>query len=290
MPSETIVAVYSTPALAELAIADLKAAGVPNSAIEHFSQSEPMTGQEGYPAGAAASTSNKSHGGFWSWLTGEETTDTTTSQHAMYEQSLASGHTVVTVVVDQMQADQIMDVLDRHKPIDIDQHGGAYAETGAVSTAPSLAPVDNTLPPAAMATTSAPMATAAPVAGSGEQVLSLSEETLQVGKREIDRGVTRVRRYVVERPVEEQIRLRDERVSVFRRPVTSKTTAGIGDSFSDKVIEVTETDEEAVVGKTARVVEEVVVQKAVDERLETIKDTVRHEEVEIETPTTTRPT
>ena len=71
------------------------------------------------------------------------------------------------------------------------------------------------------------------------------------------------------------------RVSVFRRAVTT-TTAGIGDSFSDKVIEVTETDEEAVVGKTARVVEEVVVQKAVDERVETIKDTVRHEDVEID--------
>jgi stress response protein YsnF len=44
----------------------------------------------------------------------------------------------------------------------------------------------------------------------------------------------------------------------------------------------TETDEEAVVAKTARVVEEVVVSKDVTERVETIRDTVRRDEVEIE--------
>jgi stress response protein YsnF len=43
----------------------------------------------------------------------------------------------------------------------------------------------------------------------------------------------------------------------------------------------TETDEEAVVSKTARVKEEVVVRKDVRERTETVHDTVRREDVEI---------
>ena len=291
MASETIVAVYSTPAHAELAIDDLKAAGIPASAIEHFAQTEEFAGTTGASTDPAAATT-QSHGGFWSWLTGEGADEHSASQHAMYNSSLSSGHTVVTVVVDAARADEVTVLLDKHKPLDIDQHGGAYGADGLVGGAPSLSPVDNTLEPypAATATGMTTAATAPPIAttatGTGEQVLSLSEESLQVGKREIDRGTTRVRRYVVERPVEEQIRLRDERVSVFRRPVTG-SRAGIGDSFSEKVVEVTETDEEAVVAKTARVVEEVVVQKAVDERVETIKETLRHEDVEIDKPTTT---
>jgi len=50
----------------------------------------------------------------------------------------------------------------------------------------------------------------------------------------------------------------------------------------DATIEVTETDEEAVVRKHARVVEEVVVRKDVQEHTETVRDTVRRTEVEVE--------
>ena len=73
--------------------------------------------------------------------------------------------------------------------------------------------------------------------------------------------------------------MRDERVSVFRRPGTSGTVGA--DAFKDRTVSMTETAEEAVVGKTARVVEEVVVRKGVEERAETVRDTVRKEEVEI---------
>ena len=43
-----------------------------------------------------------------------------------------------------------------------------------------------------------------------------------------------------------------------------------------------ETDEEAVVSKTARVKEEIVVQKEATDRVETVRDTVRRQDVEIE--------
>ena len=113
-----------------------------------------------------------------------------------------------------------------------------------------------------------------------EETLQLSEEQIQVGKRLVNRGTTRIRRFVVETPVEENVTLHSERVSVERRPVTGDARVTDAD-FTDKTIEVTERDEEAVVGKTARVKEEVVVRKDAADRVETVHDTVRREDVEI---------
>ncbi len=52
--------------------------------------------------------------------------------------------------------------------------------------------------------------------------------------------------------------------------------------FAEKSFEVSATSEEAVIGKTARVTEEVVVRKDVGERVEEIDDTVRRTEVDID--------
>ena len=137
-------------------------------------------------------------------------------------------------------------------------------------------------PPVSEATPSLPIFTLATSgAVSGEPgTLSLSEETFAVGKRAVNRGTTRVRRYVVETPVEETVSLRDERVTVERRPVTDGRPVTNAD-FSDKTIEMTETAEEAVISKQARVREEVVIRKDATEHSETIRDTVRREDVEI---------
>ena len=53
-------------------------------------------------------------------------------------------------------------------------------------------------------------------------------------------------------------------------------------NMRDQSFEVTETAEEAVVEKSARVVEEVMVSKDATERTEHISDTVRRTEVEVE--------
>jgi uncharacterized protein (TIGR02271 family) len=122
----------------------------------------------------------------------------------------------------------------------------------------------------------------APVAASatGEEVIPLAEEQLEVGKRMVDRGTTRVRRYVVEKPVEQDVTLRGERVTIERRHPVEGTTAG-GGAFEERTVEVRESEEVPVVGKTARVVEEVAIRKEATERTETIKDAVRREEVEV---------
>jgi uncharacterized protein (TIGR02271 family) len=178
---------------------------------------------------------------------------------------LEAGSTVVTVKAPEQHLTQVMDILERHNPVDIDERAATYGVSQTTTTR----------------ATDAPVATGTAAAGSTDgSTIPLSEETLAVGKRAINRGTTRVRRFVVETPIEEQVSLRDETVSIERRPVTDARPITDAD-FTDKVIEVTETDEEAVVSKTARVREEVVVRKDETERAETVRDTVRREDVEI---------
>ena len=116
----------------------------------------------------------------------------------------------------------------------------------------------------------------------GDVKVPVVEEELQVGTRQVQRGGVRLYTRVTERPVEETVRLRDETVHVERRPVDRPATEADFAAATERTVEVTETDEEAVVRKHARVVEEVVVGKAQEERTETVRDTVRRTEVEVE--------
>ena len=109
----------------------------------------------------------------------------------------------------------------------------------------------------------------------------MTEEQLTVGKRDVAHGRVRVRSYVVETPVQEQVKLRQEHVSIERRPVDR--AAGAGDNlFRERTIEAEERAEEAVVAKEARVKEELVLKKDVNQRTETVSDKVRRTEVEVE--------
>jgi hypothetical protein len=82
--------------------------------------------------------------------------------------------------------------------------------------------------------------------------------------------------------VNETVNLREEQVNVERRPVDQPINPADIGAFKDKTIELRETAEEAVVQKSARVVEEVVVGKEVSQRQQNVKDTVRHTEVEVQ--------
>jgi uncharacterized protein (TIGR02271 family) len=112
--------------------------------------------------------------------------------------------------------------------------------------------------------------------------IQVIEENLQVGKREVKTGGVRLRSRIVERPVEESLRLREERVTLERNTVDRPATAADLSNFQEKNIELVETAEVPVVSKEARVVEEVSLSKEVEERTETIQDTVRKTEVDVE--------
>ena len=72
-----------------------------------------------------------------------------------------------------------------------------------------------------------------------------------------------------------------------RRPVNCPLSANER-SFEDRTIEVEQRGQEAVVSKEARVKEEVVVNKDVQQRNQKVSDTVRRTEVEVEDERTKR--
>ena len=113
-----------------------------------------------------------------------------------------------------------------------------------------------------------------------EEVIPLGEEVLDVGKRTENRGTARIHRFVVETPVERQVTLMSEKVVVERRrPVSDKVT---GEILTEVTVEVVETEEVPTVNKRTRLREEVVVRTERTQRVETVTETLRRDEVEIE--------
>jgi uncharacterized protein (TIGR02271 family) len=259
MTQETIVAAFDNAADAQAAARDVEAAGIPAASITQH-------GTDTFGSTATATTyETKKEPGFWAKLFGTDEDDYTpgtgmTHDHAVYDRTIAGGGSVLSIKIMDVErdADRILDILDRHSPVDIEERSATYA-----TATPGYA------------------ATATDVPAGETENIQLAEESLVVGKRVVNRGTTRIRRYVVETPVSEDVSLHRETVSVERRPVSGATTLA-PDAFTDRTVEMTEMNEEAVVGKTARVVEEIVVHKDSSDHVETVRDTVRREEVEIE--------
>ena len=92
------------------------------------------------------------------------------------------------------------------------------------------------------------------------------QEELVVGKRTINTGGLRVIKRMSETPVSKIVSLREEHATIERRPINRAATAADFANFKEGTIEVKEMAEQAVVGKTARVVEEVQIGKEASER------------------------
>jgi uncharacterized protein (TIGR02271 family) len=290
--TEMIVAAFDSASAAEAAVQDLERAQIPSAVVRSYTKEDPdYTGYR--------KREPERKGGFWSWLLGEE--PSYTSEYDAYDTSLASGHTVVTVTVDEVHADAAVGILSQHGPREIHEHeheGGMSGTAQPTYEGPAVAvgqpAVGQDYASAAgtdRADYAAPgVSSSEPAAGKTEEVIPLAEEELRVGKRTVDRGTTTIRRYVVRRPVEEQVTLRDETVSVERRRPVAPGEAGVpAGAFEERTIEVHQTAEEPVVSKTAHIAEEVVVRKDTTERTETVRDDVRREEVEVQNPTRQNP-
>lgn len=216
-------------------------------------------------------------------------------EHAeLYAEGIRRGGTLVTVSADSADEDRIRDILDRDGATDIEDRAASWKSQGFAGYDEKAKPYSDTeiasertayaaptyTAPATAATTTATTGYTAPT---GDK-LEVVEEQLQVGKREVERGGLRVRSFVTEKPVSEQVTLREEHVDVQRTPVDRPAT---GDAFREGTIEMRETAEVAVVAKEARVVEEISLNKTASERTETITDTVRRTDVDIQNVGTT---
>ena len=113
-------------------------------------------------------------------------------------------------------------------------------------------------------------------------VIQIVEERLEVGKRSVSRGRVRVHSSVIEKAVSENITLHGETLTVDRHAADRPVALGAIDPFKERVIEMEEIDEEAVVAKSARVVEEINLRKDAADRVETVRDAVRSTKIEID--------
>lgn len=293
MGKQTITSFYDSREYANNAALMLKQAGVPDRDITV----SPDTASSYAEAGEHPAK------GFWASL---ESMFGGTDDHDTYAEGLRRGGIMVTAHVDDAKVDDAIDILERHGSVDLDERettwrndgwtgGSSAATTGGTiageATAMGLAStgtlgraqaISSDLRGAPVAAT---VRTPGPTTSAGKDgMIEVVEETLSVGKRAVNRGKVRLHAYVVEKAVSENITLRDETVSIDRRPVDRPLGAGeLGvAAFADRTIEMDEVAEEAVVAKSARVVEEVGLRKDVTDNVKTVSDSVRSTKVEIE--------
>jgi len=260
--SRTITALFDSRADADMAKQNLKEADIDIGHITVADQSS-----EGFSKDSYSTNEDK---GLWASIKGAFMP---AEDRHTYEEGVRRGGFLLSGDVDEKDADRAVAILEKANTVDIDRRAEDWR--GAGWKAPAAG--SGMMGAGATDQDRKPMA-----ANTGEQVIPIVEEKLTVGKREVSRGGVRVHSYVVEQPASEQVTLRDEHVSVERRPVDGAASTIGEDAFRERTIEMKETAEEAVVGKTARVVEEVVIGKDVGTRTETVTDTVRRTEVDID--------
>jgi stress response protein YsnF len=190
------------------------------------------------------------------------------SDEAENYSEVAKRGTVITVHTDTLQSAELAaDILDQYGAVNANERALQYS-----SKEEDINMQKDNMDELDIPETEAEADTTIPVI----------EEELEVGKRVVETGGVRVNSRIIERPVEEHLRLREEHVSVERKPVNRKATASDLESFKEGTIETTESAEVPVVGKEARVVEEIKIKKEVKEREETVRGSVRRQDMNVE--------
>jgi uncharacterized protein (TIGR02271 family) len=207
------------------------------------------------------------------------------SEADSYAEGVRRGGTLILVKARDEQSDRGMEIMNRVHPVDLDARMSQWRQEGWSRFDPEAEPY------AATDMSRERERYGRRMADEGETTIPVVEEELTVGKREVERGHVRVHTYIEEVPVEEEVRLRQESVTVERHPVDRPATEADLEASADETMEFTETAEEPVVSRRARVVEEVTVHQDVEEHTETVRDTVRRTHVDVDqegTPSATR--
>ncbi|HYH17207.1 MAG TPA: YsnF/AvaK domain-containing protein [Azospirillum sp.] len=235
----------------------------------------------------------------------------------VYCEGVRRGGVLLVGRVDEDHCDEALDIIERHNPVDPDERHMHYRESGwtgydatatdydatqideertrygtGMGTGTGLGAAASAMRDANTTAQTRRQSTDTRSTGLGsdnEERIPVAEEAVNIGKRTVEGGHIRVRSYVVEQPVNETVNLRDEHVSVERRAVDYPAGEVPPDAFKERTIDVNERREEAVVNKEARVREEVVIRRDVEERAQNVSDTVRRTEVEIDDDRTDRP-
>lgn len=276
---KTIVGMYNSVAEANKVKSALTSAGYDADRIRIIDQTSETSGT-GYGdasttgssySNTATGTDNESIGGkiknFFSSFSTDEANDNGHTYddrvHNSYTQGVTNGGALLAVTVADGEAERTADLLQQHGATEVEGGYQSGTERGYANTDESLRGTETT------------------GRVTGEQVIPVVAEELQVGKRQVERGGVRIYSHVVSQQVSENVNLHDERVVVDRHAVNRPATEA---DFNpgERTMEVRAMGEEAVVGKRSRVVEEIRVGKEASDRTEQVSDTVRHTEVDVE--------
>lgn len=177
-----------------------------------------------------------------------------------YQEGIRRGGHLVLVTTDDSEINTAVDIMERYNSVDLNKRTQSWRNEGWQES--NGATAHRT--------------------AEGETTIPVVEEELRVGKRQVEGGGVRINTHIIEEPVEETVNLHEEHVEVERRPVNRAATSADFDTFEEGTMEFTESREEAVIDKQAHVAEEVVVRKEARDRQETVRDTVRRTEVDVD--------
>ncbi len=194
----------------------------------------------------------------------------TDAESATYNEALRRGGAVLLARVDGLQLGTAIESLEANGAVDLEKHEQGWRASGWTGAAAG-----------AVAGGAAP--------NRAEDTIPVLEERLVIGKRDVSRGTVRVRVHVVETPVEVPITLREEHAVVEHHPVDRPAAPADAAAFQSKTIEAVEMHEEPVVTKEVFVTEEIEIRRESVDRVETVRDTVRRTEVDIEGEATAQP-
>jgi len=253
--TQTVIGIFDSVDDAQRAINHLESEGISRDRIDLSSRSSD------YSSGTTTASTTASHeeegfgesiSRFFSNLFSDD------EDQARKYSTVAQRGTIVTVHTSSAdESERVANILDRFGSVDVDERSRAYSTGDYASTTDTTSRLSD----------------------DADRTISVVQEELQVGKREIETGGIRVRSRIIETPVEETLRLRSEKVWVNRNAVNRPATDA---DFKEETIEITQHAEVPVVAKEARVVEEVKVGKAVEQNEQTIRETVRHTDVDVD--------
>lgn len=244
---QTVFGIFDTADEAQNAVKQLLNSGFGNDVIDVRAQRSSDAGDRN----RKDADNDSSIGNFFSNLFGGDNEESRT-----YSEVARRGSVVTVHAQSREEADRAARILDEYGAIDANERGRKYRTEGSRGAGQTGQTT-------------------------GEQSIPVVEEKMEVGKRDVETGSVRVRSRIIERPVEEKLRLREEHVNVDRKKVDRAATDADLKNFKEGETEITEHAERPVVNKEARVVEEVNLNKETKERSQTVRDSVRKQDVDV---------
>lgn len=256
----TVIGVFDNATEAQRAVDALVSSTFSRNDVDLSTQTGHLTSGQSADTPAGTSDTGSGTSNFFRSLFGGDD-----DEADRYAQVADRGSVVTVHAQTDEDAERAADILDDNGAVDVNKRVPRLDSLTAAPSASMGAAITGTEPQQ-----------------TDEQTIRVIEEHIEVGKRTVETGGVRLRSRIVARPVEERIRLREERVTLERTPLNRPATAADLNAFQEGSIEMTEHAEVAVVSKTASVVEEISIDREVTERDEVIHDTVRKTEVDIQ--------